>query len=131
MDDHYEYHVVTIPPSGPQHQLVLDQFSREGWELVDSTPFGILGTVTRLTFRRPSHLGPDPTASGHPGDLGADADDPMDSGNHHDHHYGHDDGCDHPVAIGHQEKQVRFEQSTSSRRVVSEQPSSREIVNKL
>jgi hypothetical protein len=57
MDDHYEYHVVTIPPSGPQHQEVLDQFSREGWELVDSTPFGILGTVTRLTFRRPSHQG--------------------------------------------------------------------------
>jgi hypothetical protein len=65
MDEPYEYRVVTASIVGRHQQEVLDQYSREGWQLVNSTPVSFLGLTTamRLTFRRyatPEQIPPPP-----------------------------------------------------------------------
>jgi Domain of unknown function (DUF4177) len=65
MDEPYEYRVVTASILGRQQQEFLDQYSREGWQLVNSTPMTFLGLTTamRLTFRRhapPGQMPPPP-----------------------------------------------------------------------
>ena len=57
MEDQYEYHVVEVRTNKFNQEHVLEQFTREGWELVTTQPLGWGGITTQYTWKRRKQAG--------------------------------------------------------------------------